>query len=87
MIILKPAFLFLFLLCGCDSSLPLFDRESKTNEAELSKHSVKQEKPKQGIHSFTQDLNKSYKEVKGRWVQAVPLHEYNVSNPSLLWNE
>jgi hypothetical protein len=85
--ILKSAFLFLVLLCGCDSSSPSFDRESKPTGTELSKNSPKEEKPKQAIHSFTQDLNKSYKGVKGRWIQAVPLHEYNESNPSLIFYE
>jgi hypothetical protein len=85
--ILKSAFLFLVLLCGCDSSSPSFDRESKTTEAVLFKNSRNQEKPKEGMHSFAQDLNKSYQKVKGRLIYAVPLHEYNESSPSLIWNE
>ena len=80
--ILKSSFVFLVLLCGCDSSSPLFERESKSTGTELSKISNKEKKPKEGFHGFAQDLNKSYQKVKGRLIHAIPLKEYNEFEPN-----
>jgi len=83
----KFALLFIALLCGCDSSSPLFDREPTPPETDLSIHSNKPMSSKHVTAGLTQDLNKSYNEVKGRWIHAVPLKEFNESYPGLIFNE
>jgi hypothetical protein len=87
MTILKFALLLMALLCGCEPSSPVFDRKPIPPDADISKDRNEPKSPKHGNDRFTQDLNKSYNEIKGRWVHAIPLNEYNKSNPSIIINE
>jgi hypothetical protein len=80
MTVLKMVWILIVLLCGCDSTSPSNNVESTLPETELNKDRNKLVMPKEDTDHFRQDLNKSYNDVKHRWIHAVPLHEYNESN-------
>ncbi len=69
------------LLSSCDMD---FSKDQNNTIEETSKSSLEIIKIRKSLHiaSFSQDLNKSYKDISGRWIMAKPLHDYNEINSS-----
>jgi len=80
-------FLFLFLQLGCEVEQS-FNKKIRSSSRESGMDELKQQS-EQATNTvlFLQDPNKSYSNVKKRWVLAQPLHPYTDLNLTSLSNE